>query len=98
MLEQIDQVRRLWRGEKESLRNALGQDVAIGTLPRPVQPELPIWVTTAGNPDTYRQAGELGRECPHSPAGSIGRRSGRKNRHLSPGTGGCRPRPGHRQG
>src|SRR3989454_2024867 len=60
MLEQIDQVRRLWRGEKVSLRNALGQDVAIGTLPRPVQAELPFWVTTAGNPDTYRQAGELG--------------------------------------
>jgi natural product biosynthesis luciferase-like monooxygenase protein len=60
MLEQIDQVRRLWRGEKVSFRNPLGQDVQIGTLPRPVQPELPFWVTTAGNPDTYRQAGELG--------------------------------------
>lgn len=60
MLEQIDQVRRLWRGEKVSFRNPLGQDVAIETLPRPVQAELPFWVTTAGNPDTYRQAGELG--------------------------------------
>ncbi|MGH7992729.1 MAG: LLM class flavin-dependent oxidoreductase [Limisphaerales bacterium] len=60
MLEQIDQVRRLWRGEKISFRNPFGQDVAIQTLPRPVQPELPFWVTTAGNPDTYGQAGELG--------------------------------------
>src|SRR5688572_9498464 len=60
MLEQIDQVRRLWRGEKIAFRNPLGQDVTIQTLPRPVQPELPFWVTTAGNPDTYRQAGELG--------------------------------------
>jgi natural product biosynthesis luciferase-like monooxygenase protein len=60
MLEQIDQVRRLWRGEKVDFRNPLGQNVAIQTLPRPVQPELTFWVTTAGNPDTYRQAGELG--------------------------------------
>lgn len=60
MLQQIDQVRRLWRGEKVLFRNPLGQDVTVQTLPRPVQPELPFWVTTAGNPDTYRQAGELG--------------------------------------
>jgi natural product biosynthesis luciferase-like monooxygenase protein len=60
MLEQIDQVRRLWRGEKLSFRNPCGQDVAVQSLPRPVQPELPFWVTTSGNPDTYCQAGELG--------------------------------------
>ena len=30
------------------------------TLPRPVQPELPVWVTTAGNPETYVQAGRIG--------------------------------------
>ena len=30
------------------------------TLPRPVSPELPIWVTTAGNPDTWKEAGALG--------------------------------------
>lgn len=60
MLEQVDQVRRLWRGEKISFRQPSGENVAIQTLPRPVQPELPFWVTTSGNPDTYRQAGELG--------------------------------------
>jgi natural product biosynthesis luciferase-like monooxygenase protein len=60
MLQQIDQVRRLWRGEKLAFRNPFGQDVAVQTLPRPVQAELPFWVTTSGNPDTYRQAGELG--------------------------------------
>lgn len=60
MLEQINQVRRLWRGEKIAFRNPLGQEIAIQALPRPVQPELPFWITTAGNPDTYRQAGELG--------------------------------------
>jgi natural product biosynthesis luciferase-like monooxygenase protein len=60
MLDQIDQVRRLWRGEKLGFPNPLGQQIEIQTLPRPVQPELPLWVTTAGNPESYRQAGELG--------------------------------------
>jgi natural product biosynthesis luciferase-like monooxygenase protein len=60
MLEQIDQVRRLWRGEKLEFRNPFGQLVPVQTLPRPVQPELPVWVTTAGNPETYARAGELG--------------------------------------
>ena len=30
------------------------------TQPRPVSKELPIWVTTAGNPDTWREAGAIG--------------------------------------
>jgi natural product biosynthesis luciferase-like monooxygenase protein len=60
MIEQIDTVRRLWRGEKVSFENPLGQMVALETLPRPVQKELPVWLTTAGNPETYRQAGALG--------------------------------------
>jgi natural product biosynthesis luciferase-like monooxygenase protein len=56
----IDTVRRLWRGEKLKFPGPLGKDVEITTQPRPIQPELPFWVTTAGNPDTYRMAGELG--------------------------------------
>ncbi|MGC5220924.1 LLM class flavin-dependent oxidoreductase, partial [Escherichia coli] len=34
--------------------------VDVVTQPRPVSKELKIWVTTAGNPDTWREAGELG--------------------------------------
>jgi len=60
MFESIDIVRRLWRGESVAFKNPMGQDVERTTLPRPVQAELPFWVTTAGNPETYRQAGELG--------------------------------------
>ena len=30
------------------------------TLPRPVQAELPVWLTAAGNPETFQQAGEMG--------------------------------------
>ena len=59
MIEDIETVRRLWRGEKLSFPGPRG-NVEVRTLPRPVQPELPVWITTAGNPETFRLAGELG--------------------------------------
>ena len=60
MMDQIDLVRRLWRGEAVEFDSPTGKTVPITTLPRPVQSELPFWVTTAGNPETYRAAGEMG--------------------------------------
>lgn len=60
MLEQIDVVRRLWRGEAVEFPNPMGKMVPVTTLPRPVQEELPYWITTAGNPESYEAAGELG--------------------------------------
>ena len=60
MLANIDLVRRLWRGETVAFDGPLGKPVDVRTLPRPVQPELPVWVTAAGNPETFQQAGELG--------------------------------------
>lgn len=60
MAGQIDDIRRLWRGERLPFPNPLGKIVEIGTMPRPIQPELPMWLTAAGNPDTFVQAGRLG--------------------------------------
>ncbi|MBM4336799.1 MAG: LLM class flavin-dependent oxidoreductase [Deltaproteobacteria bacterium] len=60
MFRLIDTVKRLWRGETVEFPNPLGQLVPVRTLPRPVQPELPSWVTVAGNPETFRMAGEAG--------------------------------------
>jgi len=60
MLANIDVVRRLWRGEKIAFPGPNGKPVEVTTLPRPIQKELPVWVTAAGNPETFRQAGELG--------------------------------------
>lgn len=59
MYEQLEQVRALWRGEKLTFPGPLG-DVEVESLPRPVQKELPCWITTAGNPDTWMEAGRLG--------------------------------------
>jgi natural product biosynthesis luciferase-like monooxygenase protein len=60
MFQYIDTVRRLWRGESVAVPGPLGGEVKVQTLPRPVQAELPVWVTTAGNPDTYQMAGTVG--------------------------------------
>jgi natural product biosynthesis luciferase-like monooxygenase protein len=60
MLEQIELVRKLWRGETVSFRNSNGQDIPLRILPRPIQRELPIWITASGHPDTFKLAGELG--------------------------------------
>jgi natural product biosynthesis luciferase-like monooxygenase protein len=59
MFKSIDQVRRLWRGEAVEFPTASGTHAVI-TQPRPVSAELPIWVTTAGNPQTWIEAGEIG--------------------------------------
>ena len=60
MFRDIEIVRRLWRGEDVQFLGATGQPVSVRTLPRPVQPELPCWVTTAGNPETFEMAGRSG--------------------------------------
>lgn len=56
----IDQVHALWRGEEVEFEGHDGKPHKIRTLPRPVQKELPTWVTVAGNPETYRMAGASG--------------------------------------
>ncbi|ODU45232.1 MAG: hypothetical protein ABS96_14280 [Lysobacteraceae bacterium SCN 69-123] len=59
MFESAEQVQRLWRGETLRFPGPQGE-VEVRTLPRPVQAELPLWVTTAGNPETFAEAGRLG--------------------------------------
>jgi natural product biosynthesis luciferase-like monooxygenase protein/FkbM family methyltransferase len=56
---QVDCVRRLWRGEAIRFPGGAGE-VEVRILPRPVQAELPFWLTAAGSPETFRLAGEMG--------------------------------------
>ncbi|MCY7371820.1 MAG: LLM class flavin-dependent oxidoreductase, partial [Polaromonas sp.] len=60
MMSNIEVVRKLWRGESVSFPGPVGKPVEVQTLPRPIQPELPIWLTAAGNPETFAQAGQMG--------------------------------------
>lgn len=60
MLRMISEVRKLWRGEKVRRMNGAACEVDVGVYPRPVQEELPIWITSARHPETFRMAGEAG--------------------------------------
>ena len=60
MRRYIEVVRKLWRGETVAFASPLGQDVRVRILPRPIQAELPVWITTAGSPETYEMAGNVG--------------------------------------
>lgn len=60
MFEGIETVRALWRGESRELPGGDGKPVQVMTRPRPVQAELPVFVTAGGSPETFRRAGEIG--------------------------------------
>ncbi len=60
LFERLDSVRGLWRGESATRENGRGDVVSVTTTPRPVQDDVPVWVTAAGNPETFRRAGEVG--------------------------------------
>lgn len=56
----VEQLRRLWRGEAVEFPRKDGSMFGVVTQPRPVQRELPLWLTVAGNPETWIEAGRLG--------------------------------------
>ena len=60
MFEQIDTIQKLWAGESVDFTRADGQSVSVSTLPRPVQNRFPVWITAAGNPETFEMAAEKG--------------------------------------
>lgn len=60
MYEQIETLKRLWRGESISKKNSRGNDVEVTIYPEPVQQELPIWITSSGNVETFASAGAAG--------------------------------------
>lgn len=60
VVEAVQTVRRLWRQEAVAFLDGLGGEVALRSFPPPLQPELPVWVTSAGSPETFATAGRLG--------------------------------------
>jgi natural product biosynthesis luciferase-like monooxygenase protein len=59
MFQNISLVQRLWAGEDVEIAGVGRKKVAVRTLPRPVQKELPFWVTVAST-RTWQRAGEVG--------------------------------------
>ena len=60
MFQQIEEVQALWRGETLPYPNGKGEIIEVQTLPLPIQPNLPVWITAAGNPETFQMAGARG--------------------------------------
>jgi natural product biosynthesis luciferase-like monooxygenase protein len=60
LFDTIEQLRKLWRGEAVPFPTLSGEPFNVVTQPRPVSKELPVWVTTAGNPETWKEAGAIG--------------------------------------
>jgi natural product biosynthesis luciferase-like monooxygenase protein len=70
MFRNIDVVRRLWAGEAIEMPGVGGKKTAIKTLPRPVQPQLPFWVTVTSS-RTWQRAGEIGANVLTALSGSL---------------------------
>ena len=60
MVRGIETIRRLWAGDSIVVPGPAGRDVQVRTLPRPIQPELPVWITSAGSVATWERAGSIG--------------------------------------
>lgn len=60
MLQNIREVQRLWQGGTTRVRDGAGNEVELEIFPKPLQPQLPIWLTCSGDPAMFVKAGELG--------------------------------------
>ena len=60
MFQGIETVRTLWRGGSVSVKDGVGKDVELRVFPRPVQAELPLWLTCTADPAMFERAGALG--------------------------------------
>jgi len=60
VFDTMQTVQQLWRGESFVGTNGVGQPATVQIFPKPVQPELPVWLTVAGNPAHFERAGRSG--------------------------------------
>jgi len=60
MYEQLDTLKRLWAGERIVRKTSGDKDVEVTIYPQPVQAELPVWITSSGNVETFASAGAAG--------------------------------------
>jgi natural product biosynthesis luciferase-like monooxygenase protein len=60
MFRGIAELQRLWRGESIPGKDGAGRQIEVHVFPRPVQKELPLWLTCSGDPEMFRIAGQMG--------------------------------------
>lgn len=59
LLENLDIIRRLWRGEQVEMPTPSGQPLPVKLFPLPKQAELPVWLTCI-HKESYTEAGRRG--------------------------------------
>lgn len=60
MYEQIELLKELWAGQPTTQLNSFGKEVSVRIYPKPLQKELPVWITSSGNIETFIRAGTIG--------------------------------------
>lgn len=60
LFAQVEEVRRLWRGDTITRLNGMGKNIDLRIFPQPIQRELPFWITAAGKREIFEKAGEIG--------------------------------------
>ena len=60
MYDGIAAIQKLWAGDSLELPDSSGLPVNVRLHPRPVQRSLPVWITSAGTPETWERAGAIG--------------------------------------
>lgn len=66
MWRDIQVVQQLWQGKSIELMGGHGQPVQIGTFPRPLQAQVPIWITALAD-ESFIEAGKIGANILTSP-------------------------------
>lgn len=56
LADSIERLRGLWRGDGHEVVDGNGAPATVRIFPPPVQRELPLWVTSAGDAHTFRTA------------------------------------------
>jgi natural product biosynthesis luciferase-like monooxygenase protein len=60
LFEDLPTFIKLWRGESVRFSTPEQIEVDAQTYPAPFNGDVPIWITSTGNPDTWLKAGEIG--------------------------------------
>lgn len=60
MFQHIELIQKLWAGETVRLPGVREQEVEVKIMPRPLQPSLPVWITSSGSAETWSRAGAVG--------------------------------------
>ena len=60
MRQGINTLKEVWKGKTVTRKNGVGKEFEFYVHPKPIQNELPLWVTAAGSIETFKYAGTIG--------------------------------------